>query len=425
MSDPTQNKPDAGERDRAQRAVALRIEGRAYAAIAEELGWRDESGARHAVDRLLSRIEHESITELRTVEGRRLDKLQEAVWTAALRGETDSVKTALQIMARRAKLYGLDAPERINVGISETEFASQAAELLAVMGEAPLRELARMPAVAAHALPVVDAELIPAAPATATATDDDDDEPWSNLGPDHAVLAPRRFVADTDTADPDDLDDDVQETPAAAPGTNYPPRLRKSASAHQRPASSPSASPTATSSMALRPTASTTTTTVSTRSSRTFGCRPAPGASRRPRYSAATGLPRRGPEELARPYTVDGYRLGSWVDTQRNSRANGTLDADRQHRLEQLLGWTWDPHGDRWQQGFAQLLRYVESHGHAQVPQSYTANDYRLGAWVHQQRFKHTAGTLDDDANADSKTCPAGHGKHRHPPSGPGYRTFV
>ncbi len=44
-------------------------------------------------------------------------------------------------------------------------------------------------------------------------------------------------------------------------------------------------------------------------------------------------------------YTVDGYQLGHWVNTQRSIHAKGILDADREHRLEDLPGWTWDPHG--------------------------------------------------------------------------------
>ena len=59
-------------------------------------------------------------------------------------------------------------------------------------------------------------------------------------------------------------------------------------------------------------------------------------------------------------YTVDGYQLGEWVNTQRNKHTKGTLDADRQRRLEGLPGWTWDPRADRWEEGFSRLLDYVE-----------------------------------------------------------------
>jgi hypothetical protein len=40
-------------------------------------------------------------------------------------------------------------------------------------------------------------------------------------------------------------------------------------------------------------------------------------------------------------YKVDGYPLGGWVHVQRRNYGNGTLDPDRQRRLQKLSGWTW------------------------------------------------------------------------------------
>ena len=53
---------------------------------------------------------------------------------------------------------------------------------------------------------------------------------------------------------------------------------------------------------------------------------------------------------------------------QRSFHAKGTLDADRERRLEDLPGWTWDPVADQWEEGFSRLLDYVERHGDARVP---------------------------------------------------------
>jgi superfamily II DNA or RNA helicase len=96
-------------------------------------------------------------------------------------------------------------------------------------------------------------------------------------------------------------------------------------------------------------------------------------------------------------YTDDGYRLGQWVLVQRSSHAKGTLEADRLRRLNDVTGWTWDPHADRWDDGFSHLLEYVASHGHARVPSSYRVDGYRLGQWVGTQRQKYAKGTLDAD----------------------------
>jgi hypothetical protein len=39
----------------------------------------------------------------------------------------------------------------------------------------------------------------------------------------------------------------------------------------------------------------------------------------------------------------DGFRLGVWASTQRSSYAKGKLSLERQHRMEKLPGWTWNP----------------------------------------------------------------------------------
>jgi helicase associated protein len=77
--------------------------------------------------------------------------------------------------------------------------------------------------------------------------------------------------------------------------------------------------------------------------------------------------------------------------------AEHILDAERQRRLEDVPGWRWDPHADRWEEGFSRLLDYVERHGDARVPVSYTVNGYKLGWWVIRQREKHAKSTLDAD----------------------------
>ncbi|WP_132471894.1 DEAD/DEAH box helicase [Rhodococcus sp. SMB37] len=98
-------------------------------------------------------------------------------------------------------------------------------------------------------------------------------------------------------------------------------------------------------------------------------------------------------------YTIDGYRLGTWVSDLRGKRIDGTLDVDRQRQLEALAGWSWDPKTDQWEEGLRRLLEYVEHHGDARVPATYKTEDdnYRLGVWVGTQRTNRAKGTLDPD----------------------------
>jgi hypothetical protein len=102
---------------------------------------------------------------------------------------------------------------------------------------------------------------------------------------------------------------------------------------------------------------------------------------------------------MPQSYTIDGYRLGKWLAKQRTRHSEGTLDSDRERRLQGLPGWTWDARDyiDRWEDGFNRLLRYVELNGNARVPSSYTVDDYKLGRWVIRQRANHAKGTLNAD----------------------------
>jgi hypothetical protein len=102
-----------------------------------------------------------------------------------------------------------------------------------------------------------------------------------------------------------------------------------------------------------------------------------------------------GDARVPQSYTVDGYQLGAWVKTQRRRHAKGTLEADREHRLQGLPGWIWDALSDKWEEGFKRLLRYIECHGDARVPQSCTVDGYKLGQWVSNQRARQAKGKLD------------------------------
>ena len=86
--------------------------------------------------------------------------------------------------------------------------------------------------------------------------------------------------------------------------------------------------------------------------------------------------------------TEEGYRLGAWVNTQRNDK--DSMRPDRRQRLEALSGWSWKPQSDLWEVKFSKLKQFSEREGHCRVPRSYKTEDgYRLGA----SRSKETTRT--------------------------------
>jgi superfamily II DNA or RNA helicase len=80
-----------------------------------------------------------------------------------------------------------------------------------------------------------------------------------------------------------------------------------------------------------------------------------------------------------------GYRLGTWVNSQRSNRE--TLDPNYRRRLESLPGWTWDALADAWEEGFSHLKAFADKERHCRVPDKYIVTDgYKLGNWVYRQR---------------------------------------
>jgi hypothetical protein len=97
-------------RQREADALNLRLAGATFEAIARQLGLRGPTGAqdcyRRALERLAPIADRE---EQRRLEAQRLDRLQLPHWQKAINGDAEATQTVLNIMARRARLLGLDA----------------------------------------------------------------------------------------------------------------------------------------------------------------------------------------------------------------------------------------------------------------------------------------------------------------------------
>lgn len=95
---------------------------------------------------------------------------------------------------------------------------------------------------------------------------------------------------------------------------------------------------------------------------------------------------------------IDGYKLGGWTKKQRAKKAEKRLSQDQINRLEALLGWSWDPFSEQWEEGFQQLQAFVKQHGNARVRQTYvTTEGYNLGKWTTQQRQKKSKNSLNNE----------------------------
>lgn len=113
---------------------------------------------------------------------------------------------------------------------------------------------------------------------------------------------------------------------------------------------------------------------------------------------------REGHARIPQSHVEDGVKLGTWVQAQRGMSEG--LSNERRTRLENLPGWSWDPHSDKWFDAFRLLVAYVENHGTSRVPYKYKVNGFGLGAWVSGQRRQYAKGKLDSSRQSKLEQLP-------------------
>ena len=95
-------------------ALDLRLAGASYRQIGNQLNVSHVQAMRD-VATMIAEYASEPADVVRKAEVARLDKLMLAHWPSAIKGDHKATQTVLQIMDRRARLLGLDAPQRIDV----------------------------------------------------------------------------------------------------------------------------------------------------------------------------------------------------------------------------------------------------------------------------------------------------------------------
>jgi hypothetical protein len=102
---------------RMRQALDLRIIGRSYAEIADEMGVSIPTAHQYvteAIERVTAdEVRHADLA--RQMMLLRLDALLRAQWKKATAGDERATAAALKILERQSKLLGLDAPARIDI----------------------------------------------------------------------------------------------------------------------------------------------------------------------------------------------------------------------------------------------------------------------------------------------------------------------
>jgi hypothetical protein len=108
----------------ARKALDLRRGGATYRQIAGAMGL-SHGGAEKAVKRGLKMIVAEPAEEVLKLELDRLDGMFMGLWPGIQRGDPASVSAGVRVVARRAKLLGLDAPSKVNINLIVEQTAEQ------------------------------------------------------------------------------------------------------------------------------------------------------------------------------------------------------------------------------------------------------------------------------------------------------------
>ena len=103
-------------------ALELRKAGYTYEQIGVALGISSQAAYKHVVKALgvINEKLSEATEELRTLEVQRLDRLFEVMYKKAEKGDMNAIDRCVRLMERRAKLLGLDAPAKQEIGLDST-----------------------------------------------------------------------------------------------------------------------------------------------------------------------------------------------------------------------------------------------------------------------------------------------------------------
>lgn len=119
--DPPKNGNLATLTAKQSKALELALSGANYDAIAKACGYRHRSSAMRIVRSAIAKwapIDPRDAEALRDLSLARLDRLLQAHWTKALKGDYRSTEMILRVMRRQAQMMGLDAALKLDAELS-------------------------------------------------------------------------------------------------------------------------------------------------------------------------------------------------------------------------------------------------------------------------------------------------------------------
>lgn len=139
-----QTQRDYERAERKRNALELRLAGASYRDIAQALEVSPATALQDCKEALAD-IPAQQADEMRTVELSRLDRLQRAVWPRAIKGDLQAVDRAIKIIDRRAKLFGLDAPQQVQITANDIDLDAAVDKMLRVAEMALEKEKSNRP----------------------------------------------------------------------------------------------------------------------------------------------------------------------------------------------------------------------------------------------------------------------------------------
>ena len=128
--------------ERRSRSLELRVAGHTFSEIAELTG-KSPGQARKDVERARQDIIDSATRESLMADHRAtVVAVRRAFFKDMTSGNVDAAKIILSTLEREAKLFGLDAPQRVALGVgTDVEFAETLASLIETVGYAPPSDL--------------------------------------------------------------------------------------------------------------------------------------------------------------------------------------------------------------------------------------------------------------------------------------------